>query len=122
MIVLFDFDGVLVDTETQYTHMWDAIGRDFLGEEGFGWKIKGQTLKQIYAAYVTDPQLQEAVTARLDEYERQMVYEFIPGVPEFLNALKEAGVPVLSLETDYADTDAEQLRTRIGAFIEMLNA
>ena len=93
MIVLFDFDGVLVDTETQYTHMWDAIGRDFLGEEGFGWKIKGQTLKQIYAAYVTDPQLQEAVTARLDEYERQMVYEFIPGVPEFLNALKEAGVP-----------------------------
>ena len=36
-------------------------------------------------------------------------------------ALKEAGVLVLSLETDYADTDAEQLRTRIGAFIEMLN-
>ena len=37
-------------------------------------------------------------------------------------ALKEAGVPVLSLETDYADTDAEQLRTRIGAFVEMLHA
>jgi benzoyl-CoA reductase/2-hydroxyglutaryl-CoA dehydratase subunit BcrC/BadD/HgdB len=36
-------------------------------------------------------------------------------------ALKEAGIPVLSLETDYEDTDAEQLRTRIGAFIEMLN-
>lgn len=36
-------------------------------------------------------------------------------------ALKDAGVPVLSLETDYTDTDAEQLRTRIGAFIEMLN-
>ena len=36
-------------------------------------------------------------------------------------ALKEAGVPVLDLETDYTDTDAEQLRTRIGAFIEMLN-
>ncbi len=36
-------------------------------------------------------------------------------------ALKEAGVPVLSLETDYEDSDAEQLRTRIGAFVEMLN-
>ena len=36
-------------------------------------------------------------------------------------ALKEAGVPVLSLETDYADTDAEQLRTRIEAFVELLN-
>ena len=35
-------------------------------------------------------------------------------------ALKAAGIPVLSLETDYTDTDAEQLRTRIGAFLEML--
>jgi len=36
-------------------------------------------------------------------------------------ALNDSGVPVLSLETDYSDTDAEQLRTRIGAFVEMLN-
>ena len=35
-------------------------------------------------------------------------------------ALKEAGIPVLGLETDYTDADAEQLRTRIGAFVEML--
>ena len=37
-------------------------------------------------------------------------------------ALKAAGVPVLDLETDYENTNAGQLRTRIGAFIEMLNA
>ena len=36
-------------------------------------------------------------------------------------ALKTAGIPVLGLETDYTDTDAEQLRTRVGAFIEMLS-
>ncbi len=36
-------------------------------------------------------------------------------------ALHEAGIPVLSLETDYEDSDAEQLRTRIEAFVEMLN-
>jgi benzoyl-CoA reductase/2-hydroxyglutaryl-CoA dehydratase subunit BcrC/BadD/HgdB len=35
-------------------------------------------------------------------------------------ALKEAGIPILRLETDYDDNDAEQLRTRVGAFIEML--
>lgn len=35
-------------------------------------------------------------------------------------ALKAAGIPVLGLETDYSETDVEQLRTRIGAFIEML--
>lgn len=36
-------------------------------------------------------------------------------------ALKAKGLPVLSLETDYEDSDAAQLRTRIGAFVEMLN-
>ena len=36
-------------------------------------------------------------------------------------ALKKEGIPVLSLETDYEDSDAGQLRTRIEAFVEMLN-
>ena len=35
-------------------------------------------------------------------------------------ALREAGIPVLGIETDYDDGDSEQLRTRIGAFVEML--
>jgi benzoyl-CoA reductase/2-hydroxyglutaryl-CoA dehydratase subunit BcrC/BadD/HgdB len=35
-------------------------------------------------------------------------------------ALEAEGIPCLSLETDYTDNDAEQLRTRIQAFVEML--
>jgi benzoyl-CoA reductase/2-hydroxyglutaryl-CoA dehydratase subunit BcrC/BadD/HgdB len=34
--------------------------------------------------------------------------------------LKAEGIPVLGLETDYTDNDAEQLRTRVGAFLEMI--
>ena len=34
--------------------------------------------------------------------------------------LRENNIPVLGIETDYTDADAEQLRTRIEAFIEML--
>ena len=33
---------------------------------------------------------------------------------------KAEGIPFLGLETDYTDNDAQQLKTRIGAFIEML--
>lgn len=33
---------------------------------------------------------------------------------------KDAGIPFLGIETDYTDNDAQQLKTRIGAFIEML--
>jgi benzoyl-CoA reductase/2-hydroxyglutaryl-CoA dehydratase subunit BcrC/BadD/HgdB len=35
-------------------------------------------------------------------------------------ALKEAGVPMLSIETDYSLEDVEQLKTRIEAFVEMV--
>lgn len=34
--------------------------------------------------------------------------------------LKEEGIPLLRLETDYTDNDAEQLRTRVEAFLEMI--
>ncbi|MCP1102068.1 benzoyl-CoA reductase/2-hydroxyglutaryl-CoA dehydratase subunit BcrC/BadD/HgdB [Aequitasia blattaphilus] len=34
--------------------------------------------------------------------------------------MREANIPVLGIETDYTDSDASQLRTRIGAFMEML--
>ncbi|MFH1032540.1 MAG: double-cubane-cluster-containing anaerobic reductase [Chloroflexota bacterium] len=34
--------------------------------------------------------------------------------------LKEAGIPLLRVETDYSDEDMGQLKTRIGAFLEMI--
>lgn len=40
--------------------------------------------------------------------------------PALERAVEEAGFPVLNIETDYSDGDSEQLRTRIGAFVEML--
>ena len=48
---LFDFDGVIMDTETQYTVFWDEQGRKYLNEQDFGRRIKGQTLTQIYDKY-----------------------------------------------------------------------
>ncbi|NPV89839.1 MAG: 2-hydroxyacyl-CoA dehydratase [Firmicutes bacterium] len=35
-------------------------------------------------------------------------------------ALKEAGVPVLQIETDYGEQDGEQLKTRVQAFLEII--
>ena len=36
--------------------------------------------------------------------------------------LQEENIPYISLETDYTDNDAEQLRTRVEAFLEMVSA
>ena len=95
MIALFDFDGVLMDTETQYSRFWDETGRKYLNIEGFGSIIKGQTLKQIFGKHFADFSENELRTIEdaLNEYESQMSYEFIAGAREFLLELKKAGVP-----------------------------
>ncbi|MGA9187481.1 MAG: double-cubane-cluster-containing anaerobic reductase [Methanosarcina sp.] len=36
-------------------------------------------------------------------------------------ALKKAGIPMLSIETDYSDSDVEQIGLRVDAFMEMLS-
>ena len=48
MIALFDFDGVVMDTEPQYTAFWDRKGMEYFGVENFAHTIKGQTLVQIF--------------------------------------------------------------------------
>ena len=47
VIILFDFDGVIADTESLYTKFWNAEGMKYFGEENFGIKIKGQTFNHI---------------------------------------------------------------------------
>jgi benzoyl-CoA reductase/2-hydroxyglutaryl-CoA dehydratase subunit BcrC/BadD/HgdB len=36
-------------------------------------------------------------------------------------ALKKAGIPMLFIETDYSDSDIEQIGLRVDAFMEMLS-
>ena len=92
--VLFDFDGVVVDTETQYSVFWHRIGADYLGMDDLETRIKGQTLTYIYDPFfpgMTDRQAE--ITARLDRFEQQMTYDFIPGVLDFMDDLRRHGVP-----------------------------
>lgn len=94
MIALFDFDGVIMDTETQYTRFWDNAGKKFADIDGFGHIIKGQTLIQIMDKYFADrPEAdRRLIVDMINEFERDMVFEFIPGAWEFLAALKQAGI------------------------------
>ena len=49
--VLFDFDGVVVDTETQYSHFWHEMGKQYLGMDDIEGRVKGQTLVYIYDTF-----------------------------------------------------------------------
>ena len=93
MIVLFDFDGVIADTESQYTVFWDKQGKDYLGLEGFGHTIKGQTLIQIFSKYFDGMiKEQEAIVPDLNAFEQNMSYDYIPGAYEFLQELRDKGI------------------------------
>ena len=95
MIVLFDFDGVIADTETQYTEFWNRIGREYLGQEEFGHTIKGQTLVQIFGKYFESmDREQEEIVPQLNEFEANMFYDYIPGAQAFMKELKAAGIPM----------------------------
>lgn len=93
MIVLFDFDGVIADTESQYTIFWDKQGKDYLGLDNFGHTIKGQTLVQIFDKYFDGmTREQEMIVPDLNAFEKTMSYDYIPGAYEFLKALKSRGI------------------------------
>lgn len=90
---LFDLDGTLMDTEPQYTIFWGDTARKYRPDiPGLEFKIKGQTLTQIYATYFPDPKWQEEITRALNDYEAQMTYEFVPGALAFLRDIKAHGV------------------------------
>ena len=91
---LFDFDGVVVDTEPQYTLFWDEKGKKYHPEiPDFGHHIKGQTLIQIYKQYFRQPEgLQDEITRQLLDYELTMHFEYIGGVVDFMKELREKGV------------------------------
>ncbi len=95
MIVLFDLDGVVMDTESQYTYFWDKMGKEYLGLDNFCSLIKGQALFQIFGKYYNGmDRQQKEITERLNEFEANMVYNYVPGVLDFMKDLKRRGIPM----------------------------
>lgn len=92
--VLFDLDGVLLDSEGLYTIFWDQMDKDYpTGVENFASFIKGFHLTRILGYFDTD-EVRQQVLDRLLDYERNMRYEFFPGALEFVKRLRDSGIPM----------------------------
>lgn len=88
---LFDLDGVVLDTESQYTVCWNRIGKVYKPDiPKFVHLIKGQTLTQIFNRYFKDEEkVQHEIENQLIEFEKNMDYAYIPGVVAFIKDLKQ---------------------------------
>ena len=92
---LFDLDGVVFDTEPQYSVFWGSICRQYHPEHpGLENEIKGQTLTQIYDRWFSGELEGErvSITERLDAYEQGMTYDFIDGFETLIADLHRHGV------------------------------
>ncbi|MCR4765019.1 MAG: HAD family hydrolase [Bacteroidaceae bacterium] len=90
--VLFDFDGVVMDTESQYSVFWHQIGVDYLQNNNLEQTIKGQTLTTIFSTYFKEmPDQWDTIDKELKYFEQHMKYEYIDGFLEFMQDLKRHG-------------------------------
>lgn len=103
---LFDFDGVIVDTEPIYDIFWNEAAIKYnIGIDNFPQIIKGSTLPTIVEKYFSH--YPEAIRQQIRNenvaYESQMDIPPMPGSIEFLETLKKNGVQIgLVTSSDYA--------------------
>jgi len=91
----FDLDGVVFDTEPQYTIFWGGQCKKYHPDmPGLENDIKGQTLSQIYDKYFNGELKKEQplITDRLNEFEKNMHFEYIPGLQDFIIRIKSLGL------------------------------
>lgn len=107
---LFDFDGVLVDTEPIYDIFWNEAGERYgTGIDNFAAVIKGTTLPYIIEKYFSDrtEEFRQMIIKESTEYESTMPLPAMPGSLEFLHRLKNNGVQ-MGLVTSSDNTKVER--------------
>ena len=92
--VLFDLDGVLLDSEGQYSIFWEQMEKEYpTGVPDFANYIKGFHLTRILG-YFPDEDVRQQVLDKLTVFERNMKFEFFPGALDFVRHLRQAGIPL----------------------------
>lgn len=90
--VLFDFDGVITNTEPQYDVFFDDLGvRYGLGITNLASLVKGVTMPNIMEKYFADKseEVKQQILSETRDFELNMTFEFVPGVREFIDFLKQ---------------------------------
>lgn len=90
--VLFDFDGVIANTEPQYDIYIEDLGKEYnLEYEDFAALVKGTTTPDIIKNYFShlSENDQRKISGDMDDFEQRMDFPLVDGVMEFINYLKE---------------------------------
>lgn len=89
---LFDMDGVVLDTEGQYSMFWERLEVLMDLPKGFSSKVKGMTLDHIIPMMPNPESQAPELIRQLDILESEMPFYYIPGAFEYLTDLRKRGV------------------------------
>ena len=119
---LFDLDGVLIDTEPQYTRFWATIGRDYgVPDPDFALTIKGTNLGKILSENFPEAECQRVIVERLNAFEAEMPFVFFPGAEAFVAALRAQGWRT-AIVTSSARDKMQSLYRSLPQLPEMMDA
>lgn len=120
--VLFDLDGVVVDSESIYTQFWSNIDKLYpTGVENFAIAIKGNTLQRILADYFPDNDVKQDILERIKDFEINMRYKPFAEAIRFINELKRNQFRI-AIVTSSSQKKMDNLYAQNPGFREMFDA
>lgn len=120
--VLFDLDGVVVDSESIYTQFWSDIDKLHpTGVENFAIAIKGNTLQRILADYFPDNDVKQDILERIKDFEINMRYKPFDEAIRFINELKRNQFRI-AIVTSSSQKKMDNLYAQNPGFREMFDA
>jgi beta-phosphoglucomutase len=120
--VLFDLDGVVVDTNALHSHVWDRFARrhgyfpteaELLATHG---RRAGETIRIWFGSKLTEQEIAALSSEREMHFNQLMALEpIVPvrGVGEFLAALKTRNIP-RAVVTSAIPANAHQSLEKVG--------
>jgi HAD superfamily hydrolase (TIGR01509 family) len=94
MVLLFDLDGVIFDSEPAYDGFWNKQGELYNHGHNFARKVKGQTMSQILNKYFHDFSVEEQnkILADCSAFEETLDCPLIAGAKEFIVEMKSRSI------------------------------